>query len=353
MNDNSFHFLLENDGGVITDLLPIKIKEHVLPNNIGTRIKNELITIEDKRYRLVIITQDVYRVFFVSRDSNHIKSKKLANSDADSIISRSINIERMIRNEKIKTEENFSKFTHNLKTLCTMSIQDIEYFSPMGSTNDFNISKLKDWGMFISELESAEKIELAKTLMRIYKNMQHIQNDISVYEYLFNDVELKTKITDHSIHKVITRSVLCCASLLLEKGVTIKFGDADWPVQVDYSSTQVALFYIMDNIIKYTKPNTDLIISFNHDKQRKKKIVHFKMESLFVSKNEVEKIFLEGFSGSQAIECNMSGKGLGMFTARKLLEENSATINFSSKGVQSDLFLNRRYSENEIVIEFN
>lgn len=88
-------------------------------------------------------------------------------------------------------------------------------------------------------------------------------------------------------------------------------------------------------------------------KQEKKTIVTFKMESLFVSKNEENRIFDEGYSGKQAIDCNMNGKGLGMFTAKKLLNENKANIRFLTKGVSSDLFLNRKYSENEITLEFS
>lgn len=353
MIDISFHFHLKKEGETLIDTLPIELKKIIndLPSNelnINKIIKNK-----NKKYRVIIETNEKYTLKFISSDKDHLKSKKLSQSDADSIIARNKKIDEIISKERKNISENFSKFTHNLKTLCTMSIQDIELFSPMGSTDDFNISKLKDWSIFISELESSEKIELAKTLMRIYKNMQHTQNDITVYEYLFNNVPVKTKITDHSIHKLITRSVLCCASLLLEKGVTIKFGEADWPVQIDYASTQVALFYVMDNIIKYIKPNTDLVISFVYEKARKKTIVTFKMESLFVSKNEENRIFDEGYSGKQAIDCNMNGKGLGMFTAKKLLNENKANIRFLTKGVSSDLFLNRKYSENEITLEFS
>ncbi|UGS48668.1 HAMP domain-containing histidine kinase (plasmid) [Kosakonia cowanii] len=314
---------------------------------------NEVITVSNgDRYRLTIKEEKGYKIAFISNIQDHIRSSKLSIADVNSILSRAKMIDESISKAKKEVRDNFSKFTHNLKTLCTMSIQDIEVFSPTGSTADLKISKLSDWKIYVSELESEDKTELAKTLMRIYKNMQHVQNDIMVYEYLFDGISITKKPNDHSIHKIITRSVLCCASILLEKGVRIKFGNSTWPIKIDYTSSQVALFYIMDNIIKYIKPNTDLDIKFEKNKTGKI-VVIFEMESLFVEKSEEKKIFEEGYSGRHSVHANMSGKGLGMYTAKKILEENNASIIFLSTGEPTDAFLHRKYGKNKITITFN
>ncbi|EGX5391171.1 sensor histidine kinase [Salmonella enterica] len=349
--NKDFCFILEKSGEKIIDNVSPDYKD-VLLSLPKTDNLNSIIN-ESKKTRAVIIKRGDYKVLLLSTNKDHIKSKLVAKSDAENIINRAKHIDESIKQEKLNIRTNFSRFTHNIKTLCTMSIQDIDYFSPTGSTEDIQSSKLKNLRLFKEELELADIAELAKAMMRIYKNMQHIENDITVYDYLFNGIPLNKKIRDHSVHKVITRSVLCCASILYEKGVTIKLGDASWPIKVDYTSTQVALFYIMDNIIKYIKPDSELVIDFEQNKPEKTTVVTFKMHSLYVKKSEQDKIFDEGYSGHFASKCHMSGKGLGMYTARKILEENNAKVRFIASDDEISNFLDRKYAQNKVKITFS
>ena len=346
-----FGFIVQKEQEVIVDNLTPEHRE-ILLSFKQVRVINEIKVVKNCRYRIIILVDQPYSVSFVSSDINHLKSNRTAISEVNGILRRAKVIDDQIQMEIESVRNNFSKFTHNLKSLCTLNIQEIEFFSPLSSTEDFKISRLKDWEIYVKELKSSDVKDLAKGLMRVYKNSQHIQNDILVYESLFHGTDMVIQKSDHSVHKVITRAVLCCASLLLEKDVRIKFGEANWTINVDYTSTQVALFYVMDNVIKYIKPDTDLEISFFRDKVLKETTVEFKMQSLYVGKDEEYRLFEEGYSGKYAISSNLKGLGLGFSRAEELLHKNNARLQFISSGRIIESFLNRSYGENTIKIIF-
>lgn len=308
--------------------------------------------ISENKYRVVIAKGSIYKVIMISSIKAHKKSKKVSNSECYAILQRCSKMDEMIKNEQENIKKKFSMFTHNIKTICTMSLQEIDTFSPTGLTSEPSQEKLNDHKLFKKEIEKSSYSNLASKIMRVYKNMQNIGNDIQVYDHLYNNVSLDTTVRYHSAHKIVTRSVLCCASLLHENKIPISIEPFNEPVKVDFESVQVALFYVMDNIVKYTKPQTRLEISFNKQKERKEIEVIFKTRSLYVEKSEETKIFENSFSGKQAIQCKKNGSGVGMFAAKEMLKLSNARIDFISSDENLEHTLGRVYSDNKVVITF-
>lgn len=321
-------------------------------NSLDFQESNYVKKINNKNYRIVINEKPPYRVIMISNIKAHIKSKKVAFSECYAMLERCFYLDDMLEKEQSYIKDRFSIFTHNIKTICTMTLQEIDIYSPTGLTSEPATEDLNDYALFKREVERADPKKLSSMIMRIYKNLQNIENDISSYDFTYNKTKSRANVRPHSIHKIISRGVLCCASVLHEEKILISIDSFNEPVKVDFESVQIALFYVMDNIIKYTKPQTTLNISFEKNKINKEISVIFKINSLLVDKDEEEKIFEDQFSGRQAIKCQKNGYGIGMFNAKKMLAISEARIQFLSSTENLSTFLGRTYADNKIIITF-
>jgi len=352
MKSNTFCFRLSKGSDIvfnnIKDTDNDEINQYITDGDQNKKIK-----LKGSDARIIKKTKGSLEVIIVSTINLHLKRESILDAEADFILSRVDEINEELNQKIKKINSSFLMLTHNIKTLSTLNIQDIECFSPMGSTQDINVRKLSDWTIFVNELDNDDKLQLAKMLLRIYKNNQHIQNDIIVYNRLLNNIEEEKEFIYHPLHKVVMRSVFSCASLLLEEGVKLNLGQTENFVHIDYTSIQVALFYILENIVKYIKPNTQLNIRFESDKKNKTNSVLFEMESLLVRKDEIPRLFDEGFSGQEAIKSKKSGSGIGLFISKKLINENNANISFISNGEITYSSMGRNFSKNTIRIDFN
>jgi len=352
MKKNTFLFSIYDGKKIIYDGIKTIEKEdaqkYILQDNINEKTK-----IKEVDVRILTKKQSDIKITIISSLDQHVRRKETVEAEACYMLSRLDFINEELTSKAKKINSAFLMLTHNIKTLSTLNIQDIECFSPMGSTQDINVRKLSDWHIFVSELDNEDKLQLAKMLLRVYKNNQHIQNDIIVYNRLLNNIEEEKEFIHHPLHKVVMRSVFSCASLLLEEGVNLNLGQTDKFIFIDYTSIQVALFYILENIVKYIKPNTTLNIKFEFNKKKKTNSVLFEMESLLVKKDEVNRIFENGFSGSEAIKSKKNGSGIGLFISKKLINENDADISLITNSEVSFASMGRHFSKNVIRIDFN
>lgn len=352
MKKNTCVFMLYSDGNVIVDNIQEEDKKEI-SSYLHMDNCNQKIISNSKDIRLLIKSSGKIKVVMISNLEQHLRKDSILYAEACFILSRVSSVNEELESTSQKINGAFLRLTHNIRTLSTLNIQDIECFSPMGSTQDSNVRKLSDWRLFVDELDNDNKLQLAKMLLRVYKNTQHIQNDIIVYNRLLNNIDEEKEFIMHPLHKVVMRSVFSCASPLMEAGVKLEIGQTEKLVLIDYTNIQVALFYILDNIVKYIRPNTTLKIKFEYDRKTKVNSVLFEMESLLVRKDEVSKIFDEGFSGREAINCKKNGSGIGLFISKKLINENDADINFITDGEVKDTAIGRNFGYNKIRIDFN
>lgn len=155
-----------------------------------------------------------------------------------------------------------------------------------------------------------------------------MKTEISVYDSLRNGkVRLDKK--NHHIHRVLMNIFYVFFPDFTDKEVYVDLDKTILQSSFDYETVTVALHYIIDNIVKYIKPHSDLKVSVNKEQFSSRITITFDMMSLKVEKTELDKIFEEGFSGQHAINCGKSGRGIGMSIARKLLTLNDMEIHFN------------------------
>ncbi len=129
--------------------------------------------------------------------------------------------------------------------------------------------------------------------------------------------------------------------------VSVNVGDYYNKAKLDFETFQVAIYHIIENAAKYVMPNTHLDISFALNENSH--TIVFDMKSFYIPKDEVQKIFIEGYSGNIAKETNRAGNGIGMYRVKQLITLNRATIEL----IAGDRILSYQdidYSENKFII---
>lgn len=244
-----------------------------------------------------------------------------------------------------KYEDKVRRFRHNINGY-TAKIQD-----ELGNVIPSNIQTNKnDWKSSLAQLKqnvSQNNDIVTQTLLHIYKNIQLIKAEMEVYD-IMNTETANVNIIEHPIRKVVDLSVQSFFLDLLDKNVNIKSGLSSDKVLIDFPTFSVVLGHILDNAVKYTAENSILDIAFESLSKTVK--IKFSMTSLLVTKEEVNSIFLEKYSGHWATECELKGHGIGMYYAKKLVELNNGSIEFIA-GSAKYQFEGVPYADNEIIIE--
>jgi sensor histidine kinase regulating citrate/malate metabolism len=75
------------------------------------------------------------------------------------------------------------------------------------------------------------------------------------------------------------------------------------------------------------------------------------MKSLYIDNEEVEKIFIEGYSGKFAKQCNLNGDGIGMWQIKRMMKLNNGSIKFEN-GNDIVEVSDKKYATNIITLIF-
>ena len=134
-----------------------------------------------------------------------------------------------------------------------------------------------------------------------------------------------------------------------ENDVQVHIGENYSRVLVDYESIHVAFYHILENASKYIKQFSTFSIKFSENPNNL--TIAFLMDSLYIEENELEKIFIEGYSGINAHKAKRAGEGIGMSRIKRLVELNDAefTVIAGKKIIQ---YNGQRYSKNQFFVDF-
>jgi hypothetical protein len=221
-----------------------------------------------------------------------------------------------------KQNDRTREFTHNVTSLNSYSIQDLFALIPQDKLIG-NINKQKD---FVKELVSKKPDQAVSTLLRLIKYTLAMKVEFSVYERTITPFGSVQKINQPI--RPIVLSILQIFMQDFESNQIEVSLDAsnvsDKLLLVDYDSLLVSLFYILDNAVKYCCPKTKFKIIFEEEETCFS--ILFKMVSLKIEANEVEKLIIRGYRSASAKTLNSKGQGIGMYRIQKTLKFNDAEL---------------------------
>src|SRR5471032_2319208 len=289
-------------------------------------------------------------VFLCTADINYLESgrqfKKVLQIYSEMILQFQ-EIKKLIAK---KETERVNRLFHNLTSLNGHSIQEIYALIPQ----DKLLKNFREQKKIVTEHLEENISGAAETILRLLKNEISVKSEFSVYRKLY-DPNPVLRFSLHEIHKVILNVVTLFFQDFADRDIRVYISASNHKLKFDYDSFQVAVYHILDNAAKYAEPGSDIFVGFNSDAE--KYIISFEMTSLHIEQNELNLLFEEGYSGTQAKNLGGAGSGIGMGLIKKLLNLNSAEICVKAGAPQpaktNMVFQERKYAKNNFSIEFS
>jgi hypothetical protein len=241
-------------------------------------------------------------------------------------------------------QQRVNRLIHNLTSLNAHNIQEIDDFIPQELLTT-NYQKLL---VFIQDEIKKDSKNAALMFLRIAKHNIHMKTEFSIYKKL-DRLDATFEFSLNPIRKVILNVLHTFFADFTNKNIYVYVSEFYGRVKIDYESIQVALYHLIENASKYTMPNTRIEIDFIDKNQEIE--VNFKMKSLYIDNEEIEKIFIEGYSGKVAKECKLNGDGIGMWQIKRMMKLNNGDVKFHN-GQDIEIVNEKRFAENIIELTF-
>jgi len=245
---------------------------------------------------------------------------------------------------KLLEQQRVNRLVHNLTSINAHNIQEIYDLVPQALlTSDYQ----KQLDFIQAELKKNTR-KAALMFLRIAKHNIHMKSEFSIYKKLDRD-DAVLEFRNHPIQKVLMNVLHTFFTDFTNKGIYVEVGEFFGKVSIDYESIQVALYHLIENASKYTMPETNIKIEFI-DFGATIDVI-FEMRSLYISPEEVDKIFTEGYSGKTAKESKLNGDGIGMWQINQMMILNHGTVRVIAG---DDIFKvnEKTYSINKFILSF-
>lgn len=161
---------------------------------------------------------------------------------------------------------------------------------------------------------------------------------LSVEDYLnVSRIEagnMKYELSDFNLKDVTEKIVDEIRPAALKKGLLLVFRsdcDGSGYVHADIGKVHQVIHNLIDNAMKYTPKGSITVVA--HDNVRKKKMYVSVIDTgVGMSKETIDDVFDKFIRAKNANEVNVTGTGLGLFVARKMVNEMGGKIVAESKG---------------------
>lgn len=158
--------------------------------------------------------------------------------------------------------------------------------------------------------------------------LEHYLNNLLSY-LKFNQHSDDFRFQVYSVKQLVTSVIKKSSQTCIAKEISIAV-DGDWQLSTDNKWLSFALTQIIDNAIKYSKPQGHIKVSI-------------KEGSIFISDNgigileeDLPRLFEEGFTGYNGHE-HQKATGLGLFMTKQILDKLNLNITISSQVDQGTL----------------
>lgn len=163
------------------------------------------------------------------------------------------------------------------------------------------------------------------------------QNMINLLEEIIQANQNDTWSFQYSISKADIRKVLRSTVNEFQEGATahhitlvLKETEDQIPlIAIDVEKITFALQNLVENAIKYGKEGGHVIIQLSSKNEYV--IISIQDEGIGIPKEEQNHIFTKFFRANNAKEKKKKGTGLGLFTAKKIIERHHGSLHFESK----------------------
>ena len=161
-----------------------------------------------------------------------------------------------------------------------------------------------------------------------------------------------------AIYKKIEKVYKCLRGESQKKNLNIKLEGQSHNLFNANNLIEIAFFIILDNAIKYSPKNRDIVISFAEVEDQLQ--IQFKNIGLRPSDEEKKSLFNRGQRGKIAIEQDIEGRGLGLYLLHQICASNNVELsleigsdNYYENGLRYSPFIIQLYFYNMSIVENN
>lgn len=243
-------------------------------------------------------------------------------------------------------QQKVNRLVHNLTSINAYNIQEIYDLIPQSVL----ASNWKEQLQFIEKEVVKNPKATAMMFLRIAKNNIHMKSEFSIYRKLDREDRTPLEFQSFSIKNILLNVLHTFFADFSEKHIYVEVGEFFNKAKVDYETIQIAFYHLIENALKYSKPNSKINIDFEDGTQEF--LIKFKMISTYIKPSERELIFTEGFSGEIAKKMGKSGDGIGMWRIKQMMGLNSGDF-YAVFGDEIQKIMGISFCANTFILKFN
>jgi signal transduction histidine kinase len=282
-------------------------------------VVHESILVANNKARAGLLKSEDGFIYAYSDNLDFVKSSQKFKHTARTILNSLKYINEVVTEQVDTNNKSTNRLIHNLTSLNAHNIQEIYLLFPQEEIS----GKMKGQVEYAKRIVEQNPLDAAKALLKLAKNNAAMKTEFSVFKKLFNATP-DLRPSTHVMHKVLMNILYLFFPDFTDKMVEIVVQRSEATAYFDYESIHVALYHMIDNAAKYTIPDSTFYIDIKEHAPHL--LLTFSMCSTKILKEEQEKIFDEGYSGSIAVSTGKSGSGIGMSLVRRIIESNNGTI---------------------------
>ncbi|MEK7585993.1 MAG: HAMP domain-containing sensor histidine kinase [Patescibacteria group bacterium] len=149
------------------------------------------------------------------------------------------------------------------------------------------------------------------------------------------EMNMEPKLEKINLLKIIEQILFEFSGETFNKGIELtllKPEDGLPEINCDTEMMRVVIQNLVENAIKYSQPHGKIVMSLRHKKESNEIEISIHDNGIGISKENQGNIFNKFFRATNAIKKESIGSGLGLFTAKNIVEHHKGKIWFSSEG---------------------
>jgi PAS domain S-box-containing protein len=226
-----------------------------------------------------------------------------------------------ILEDEREAREKLEKAYGELKTLDTLKDDIIanvshELRTPMTIAKGFAELALDE------QNEEERKKELMKILEALEKQNAIIGDLIAMAEA--SKEKLKLRSSHFSIKDLISHAIVEKKKDISKKGIKLELQVEDFDVKGDFDKLKHALINLIDNAIKFNRPQGKILIKAR--KGKNSAIISVSDTGIGIPENLLPKIFEPLFQGDASIKRKYGGTGMGLAVVRTIVEAHGGEV---------------------------
>ena len=219
---------------------------------------------------------------------------------------------------------------HNTRTIAS-NIR--EKLFALLETSDEDFMRAEDKIDYVLEVVNRKEYFTARELLSILKSTEQILHEFTSLDFLHPNAKLSPKqMGDHKAHTVYVLSFYMYERDFADKHLHVKTGECDDKILIHFPTAKTAIAQILDNTIKYAKPNSKIDVAFSKETIDGCPYIAliFNMLSLAIEKNEISILMQQGKRSPHALRAQIPGSGQGLFVAKKMVELNGGIFSITT-----------------------